>query len=209
MPNWCYNNITLRGPQSEIDRIEKFLEERKGENWFDFFRAMPDEIREQKDAWYGWNLENYGCKWNCDAGDWYVNSGEINFTFDSPWGPPIALYEFIDAESEFEIEAHYYEEGMQFVGRFVDGEDEYYEFQTLEDLDEIPDDIVTHWGIREMMEDLDPPVEQFLVNINDTNIDKILDSHLTMLEELRKKEDENEDLHFSEKNKSRRKEFDS
>jgi len=153
MPNWCYNNITLRGPQSEIDRIEKFLEERKGENWFDFFRAMPDEIREQKDGWYAWNLENYGCKWNCDAADWYVNAGEINFTFDSPWGPPIALYEFIDAESEFEIEAHYYEEGMQFVGRFVDGEDEYYEFQTLEDLDEIPDDIVTHWGIREMMED--------------------------------------------------------
>ncbi len=42
---------------------------------------------------------------------------------------------------------------MQFVGRVVDGEDECYEFQTLEDLDDIPEDIVTHWGIRDMMED--------------------------------------------------------
>ena len=153
MPNWCYNNITLRGPQSEIDRIEKFLEERKGKNWFDFFRAMPDEIREHKDEWYGWNLENYGCKWNCDANDWQrIDENTISFWFDSPWGPPLALYEFM-VDEEFDVRASYHEEGMAFVGEFVDGFDNCYEYEDLDSLDYIPEHLIEDWNLRDLLED--------------------------------------------------------
>ncbi len=35
---------------------------------------------------------------------------------------PITLYEYL-VENGWEVEAYYYEEGMQFCGQFVDGED--------------------------------------------------------------------------------------
>ena len=42
---------------------------------------------------------------------------------------------------------------MAFVGRFADGEDESYEYTDLASLDDIPDEIVDNWGLREQMEE--------------------------------------------------------
>ncbi len=161
MPNWCYNTIRVRGPQRELDKFEKHLNDTDGKDWFSYFVKPDHELKD--DEWYGWNLENYGCKWNCDANDWHRDDEEtISFTFDSPWGPPIALYENIEnieLESEsgyidyFRVDAEYLEEGMQFMGRFIDGEDEYYEYSDLESLDSIPEELVEHWGIRDRMID--------------------------------------------------------
>lgn len=39
------------------------------------------------------------------------------------------------------------------MGRFIDGEDEYYEYSDLESLDNIPEELVEHWGVRDRMED--------------------------------------------------------
>ena len=161
MPNWCYNTIEIEGPQTEIDKFEKHLDNTKGENWFSYFIQMPEELKE--DGWYGWNIENYGVKWNCDASDWHrIDDRTIGFTFDSPWAPPIVLYENIEAmelESEsdyidyFKVKAEYLEEGQSFMGRFIDGEDEYYEYSDLESLDDIPEELVEHWGVRDRMLD--------------------------------------------------------
>jgi hypothetical protein len=51
------------------------------------------------------------------------------------------------------VDAEYHEEGMCFLGRFVDGEDESYEYSDVNSLDEIPDDLVDNWGLREMLEE--------------------------------------------------------
>ena len=160
MPNWCYNTIEIEGPKRAIDTFEKHLDDTAGKQWFSYFIQIPEASKEE---WYGWNLENYGCKWNCDAIDWHrINDNTIGFTFDSPWGPPIALYENIECielESEwgsidyYKVKAEYLEEGMQFMGQFVDGSDEYYEYTDLESLDEIPESLVEHWGVRDRMED--------------------------------------------------------
>ena len=160
MPNWCYNTIEIEGPKRAIDTFEKHLETTQGKEWFSYFLQIPEA---SKDEWYGWNLENYGCKWNCDAMDWNRTSDEsIAFTFDSPWGPPIALYENIEnieLENEwgsidyYKVTARYLEEGMQFMGQFVEGSDEYYEYSDLESLDEIPESLVEQWGVRDRMED--------------------------------------------------------
>ena len=120
----------------------------------------------KEDGWYGWNIENYGVKWNCDASDWHrIDDRTIGFTFDSPWAPPIVLYENIEAmelESEsgyieyFKVKAEYLEEGQSFMGRFIDGEEEYYEYSDLESLDDIPEELVEHWGVRDrMLDDLE------------------------------------------------------
>jgi hypothetical protein len=160
MPNWCYNTIEIEGPKRAIDTFEKHLVTTDGKEWFSYFFQIPEE---SKDEWYSWNLENYGCKWNCDALDWSRTSDEsIAFTFDSPWGPPIALYqniENIELENEwgaidyYKVTARYLEEGLQFMGQYIDGEDENYEYSDLESLDEIPEELVEHWGVRDRMED--------------------------------------------------------
>ena len=170
MPNWCSNTITIRGEKEDIDRFESFLNEKDGKEWFDFFRPCPQEMKDVDNVsfgnvneelmkkygaadWYSWSLNNWGCKWNCDAQDWSREDDSISFWFDSPWGPPTELYSFICTDTDFDVEADYHEEGMAFVGRFVDGEDESYEYSDVASLLDIPESIVDNWNLREMLEE--------------------------------------------------------
>jgi hypothetical protein len=175
MPNWCNNNFELVAPKEKIQEFKQFLDEKNGKEWFDFFLPCPQELKDVGDVsvnhtneqliekyghsdWYSWSVENWGCKWNCDANDWEVSEYDeenlsINFWFDSPWGPPTELYKFISEQEGMNVFAGYHEEGMCFVGKFEYGEDESYEYSDLESLDNIPEDIVEDWNIREMLEE--------------------------------------------------------
>lgn len=150
MPNWCMNSFTVKGDKETIDKFEAFLKEKDGKDWFDFFAPKPESLKE--DEWYEWNLNNYGCKWNCDAQDWDRSENSISFWFDSPWAPPIELYRKI-TEQGHEVHAEYCEEGIGFVGEFTDGDDECYEYSDLDDLDDIPEHLVENWNLRDNMED--------------------------------------------------------
>jgi hypothetical protein len=156
MPNWCSNTIMISSDSPEkIKEFVDFLEEKDGKEWFDFFLPTPEELKE--DGWYDWNVQNWGTKWNPDAQNWSVdeNFSEVRFWFDSAWAPPVQLYNFITGNTDFDVNAEYNEEGMAFVGRFVDGEDEYYEYQydDLMSLDDIPEELVENWNIRERIEE--------------------------------------------------------
>lgn len=170
MPNWCSNNFEVTGSKEQIDAFEKFLVDNDGKEWFDFFLPTPAELKdttspnrdeEQSEIlyekygaadWYGWNVTNWGTKWNCDAQDWLREENTIRFWFDSAWSPPIALYEFIESEG-FSVRATYYEPGMCFVGEYSEGFDDTYEYTDLESLDEMPEHLVEEYGIRESLED--------------------------------------------------------
>jgi hypothetical protein len=147
MPNWCYNTLEISASKEKLDEFESKLNDSKGENFFDLFvEPCTDET-----GWYEYNLEKYGCKWNCNANSWERTSEEtILFMFDSPWGPPLALYEKLE-EDEIGVCAEYYESGMCFVGRYSNGVDECYEYSDLDSLDNIPEDLIESWGIRESM----------------------------------------------------------
>lgn len=149
MPNWCSNTFKVSGTEEEINSFENFLNEKDGKQWFDFFVKPADE---NSDDWYSYNLENYGCKWNCDAQDWQRDGDTIQFWFDSPWGPPTKLYDLIQ-EQGMMVDAQYMEEGMCFVGEYVDGIDETYEFKEPSDLDDIPEHLVEDWNLRDRFED--------------------------------------------------------
>ena len=169
MPNWCSNSITITSNKDNIDKFEAFLNEKNGKEWFDFFLPCPEELRnvdspnetKNTDAllekyghadWYSWSVENWGTKWNCDSQDWNRDGDSISFWFDSAWAPPTNLYEKIFSEG-YEVEAYYLEEGMQFVGKFSDGYDDYYEYSDSESLNDIPEDIVENWNLRENLEE--------------------------------------------------------
>lgn len=154
MPNWCNNTVTFVGEKEDIQKFAAFLEEKECKNWFDYFQPCPKELYESEE-WYGWCVENWGTKWNCDAEDYQVNEDntELSFWFDSAWGPPVGLYYFIEANTDLQVKAFYHEEGMQFTGQFVDGDDEYYEYSDLNSLDDIPETIVEHWALRDILEE--------------------------------------------------------
>jgi hypothetical protein len=151
MPNWCNNTIKVQATKERIDEFEKFLNENDGKDWFTHFRPLPEELTNE--GWYEWSINNWGCKWNCDANDWQrIDENTISFWFDSPWGPPLALYEFM-VDEEFDVRASYHEEGMAFVGEFVDGLDNCYEYEDLDSLDYIPEHLIEDWNIRDLLED--------------------------------------------------------
>ena len=89
MPNWCDNQLSITGPNSVIDKIEKIVKEESNnaENGLlQFFHPMPKELLEteagpiaktkkEKNArqarklefgaenWYDWRVNNWGTKW--------------------------------------------------------------------------------------------------------------------------------------------------
>jgi hypothetical protein len=157
MPNWCSNTIEIQGTKEQITKFVSFLEEKNGKEWFDFFIPTPTELKEE--GWYEWNVQNWGTKWNCDAQDWMKvenpneNESSVTFWFDSAWAPPIALYEYIESNTQLNITASYHEEGMTFVGEFKNGSDDYYEYTDIESLEDIPEHIVDEWNLVELLED--------------------------------------------------------
>lgn len=156
MPNWCSNNLQITGTKEEIADIAAKLEACKGQDFFDLFTRNAHEASADDD-WYAYNLANYGCKWNCNANDWDVESGDgttISISFDSPWCPPDKIFEQLYQEYE-SVLAYYYEPGMAFCGRFEDGFDNQYEIpgSSEEVRDTIPDDIDEMFSISEQMED--------------------------------------------------------
>ena len=89
MPNWCDNQITITGPNSVIDKIEKIVKEESNnaeKGLLQFFHPMPKELldteagptaktKAEKNArqsrklefgaenWYDWRVNNWSTKW--------------------------------------------------------------------------------------------------------------------------------------------------
>ena len=153
MPNWCNNNISITGPNSVIDKIEKIVKEEKEDNGLlNFFHPMPKELNgttspssasdkpqpmiEGFDNWYDWRVENWSTKW--ELCEFYgvdrqyhseQNEGEstITFGFDSAWAPPIGAYEnFLRNNEDCSLKAWYYEGGCDFMGEWDNGSDDCY-----------------------------------------------------------------------------------
>ena len=154
MPNWCNNNISITGPNSVIDKIEKIVKEEKdGGGLLNFMKPMPKQLQDTTspsssadkpqpmvegfDNWYDWRVENWSTKWEvCEfygVDRQYLseqNEGEstITFGFSSAWAPPIGAYEqFLVDNQECSLRAYYYEGGCDFMGDWDNGHDDCYQ----------------------------------------------------------------------------------
>ena len=154
MPNWCDNQITITGPNSVIDKIEKIVKEddsHENNGLLNFFRPMPKQLEgttspgssakkpqpmvEGFDNWYDWRCENWGTKW--EVCEFYgvdrqhlndsLDESTISFGFSSAWAPPIPAYEQFLADNEnCSLKAYYYEGGCDFMGEWDNGSDDCY-----------------------------------------------------------------------------------
>ena len=149
MPNWCNNGITLRhADPAMIERAAKSdgllmeflptpqaLTETMAGSFGDEDKQRALELKQLENIrlygakdWYDWNIANWGTKWdvNLDSIN-RVDANTLQASFESAWAPPTGAYEKLMALG-FEIEAFYYEPGMCFVGKWDNGEDDYYEY---------------------------------------------------------------------------------
>lgn len=166
MPNWCQNDVTFRHKDPKmLARVKTGF---YGDGLFKEFFPTPaelvnsvsppatPEIAEANIAkygvpsWYEWNLSHWGTKWDVtqnpefDFGDFNTDASLVRISFDSAWSPPIEFYESM-SELGFDIEAYYWEPGMDFCGKWTtEGGDESYE-----EGEDIPSDIDEVFAISE------------------------------------------------------------
>ena len=149
MPNWCENTATFRKTDAEqIAALAKQFSAKEGEP-FAFLRPQPDplpaaektyiitrngygvesKIETSLPDWYQWRLNNWGTKWEpCACEIIEQEPNELTVRFDTAWGPPIALYDYLH-ENGWDIEADYVEYGLGFAGAYRDGVDESWDYQ--------------------------------------------------------------------------------
>ena len=174
MPNHCNNYLVLTHPDTaQIERAKKALEEG---NFFTEFYPCPEELNdsnlssfggenaEEKDkmrqamvekygyaSWYEWNIANWGTKW--DAYDISIDEDlgrELRVQFDTAWAPPIGFYDAL-VDLGFGVDAMYNEFGCAFCGHYINGDDNYCEYN--QSGNGIPAEVDEQFGIRECLEE--------------------------------------------------------
>lgn len=143
MPNWCNNMVELHHKdQKKLNNLIKELS--KGNDEAQIFNILRKRPKKEEKNWYDWNCSNWGVKWDANIIDWEERDECIWISFDTAWGAPIQLYEYLH-DKGWTVEAYYHEPGMRFCGSFINGEEDYYEYaDILEDYDElqkIPEEI--------------------------------------------------------------------
>ena len=150
MPNWNSNTVTIKSDDKELMAKVIAAAESSSENDF-FSKLVP--MPESESDWYGWNLTNWGTKWDTGVNIIDQSDTEIVLSFDTAWSPPIAFYMELE-QMGYEVEAYYYEPGMAFAGYFNDGNDNYYDYGGLssDDVKEmLPEELDEMFCISESM----------------------------------------------------------
>lgn len=151
MPNWCMNDVLISGPK---EKIENF-----------YYEVMESggllETMVPKGEWdYDTAVEAWGTKWDVDPENLVIEFDKddaiISGTVDSAWGPPIEAFKtFLSDNPECVAEIRYHEGGMEFIGMFTDGKDEYFEYNSndLDSLKPIPKELIEHFNLEEELQE--------------------------------------------------------
>ena len=143
MPNWCFNKVVISGDEKKIKAFKKkaFIND---EFKFQNLIPMPEELRgstsgylgektqEAKELkkeqarnrkkygykdWYDWAYGKWGTKWDVDAYVEWDGDDVIEITFDSAWGPPEGVHQYIVNEfPDLSVSWFYDEPGMELAG---------------------------------------------------------------------------------------------
>lgn len=143
MPNWCMNTATISGDIKTLENIEKAAKEN---NLLEYLSPIGE--------WeYNTAINTWGTKWDVSEVESYIDydEGELVLNFDSAWSPPIGAYQTGEELHNISVMAYYYEPGMEFVGKYSDGEDQHYNlaFSDKNWRETIPDDIIDTWNLED------------------------------------------------------------
>lgn len=144
MPNWCWNRVNIKAKHSVLKTIKKKLRSENQE--FDFNNLISNEKTKEEsfkkwktlskaeierwrdfetywfnDVGYGWQIKNWGCKWNAShISKPTLELNELDYTFDTPWNPPFnIILKLIETFPNAEINWFYSEPGNGVGGKII------------------------------------------------------------------------------------------
>ena len=126
MPNWCENYLRLEVPnKQEADKIVAVLDSDEDDVGL-LNHLMPQP--ENNPDWYSWRVNNWGTKWEVSIEHYERDDNDdgtvtFNFNFDSAWGPPVGVYDYVSEKEGWSLYATYIEGGMCFGGYHENGQD--------------------------------------------------------------------------------------
>ena len=155
MPNWCSNYTHFsHADKSQLERLKTALAEERL-----FSEFVPNPAGKDAEGWYEHNISAWGTKWDTGADiehdiefDEEDRVYTLSVSFDTAWSPPLSFYKRME-EVGWQIIGYYYEPGMNFCGKWEDGEDDYYDIPTSPEVAEdfLPEDINEVFEISQMM----------------------------------------------------------
>lgn len=102
MPNHITNIV--KAPKEVLDSLIN----EEGEVDFNLIIPMPES---EKDNWYSWNCNNWGCKWNAYSSYYDEEEGEL--IFDTAWSCPHTLLESLSEKfPDVKIEVQFADEDI-------------------------------------------------------------------------------------------------
>ena len=146
MPNWCYNKVILHNVDAaKMTAFKKYLD--GGGPIAKYFLPIPQE---EEWNWYEWCVAHWGTKWDFEPLAWSSIDNQIEINFESAWSPPIALYNLLVSEG-WSVEAKYFESGEGYIGQYIDGSDDCYEYDIsdIDSIKKIPEDLIVFGNLRE------------------------------------------------------------
>jgi len=105
MPNWCSNYLSISGPYADVKRFTEEVKDKDSSG-----NDMVLSFNKHVPVWDGDNMiegmdpcEDWGTKWNSDCSDMHnegvfkldSGDGEIQYSFQSAWGPPCEWLEAV------------------------------------------------------------------------------------------------------------------
>ena len=194
MPNWCYNNIEIKGEPNDIKKISNIIENLKKEDdmLFQSLIGLPEGIDSEKynEDWYDINVEWFGTKW--DVGLEFVQEIKedyILFSGETAWSPPIDFCIELSRLYNVQVEIYYEEPGCDFCGKcWIDSEGGCYEevygyhegiyrFEGFQDWYEREWESMSDWMVDEFNEE-DTPDFQWTIRekipfLNDEEVEEL------------------------------------
>ena len=138
MPNWGLNRLTIE--HDDIEEVNEFVAAYKRGETCEYYLPTPKDekgniIDDPNDRfyWWNWRVNNWGTKWDFGSGENEIHGlhptvvdNQATMSFDTAWSPPIGLYERLQLLG-FKVDATYWEPGIGFAGRWINGDDQYHE----------------------------------------------------------------------------------
>jgi hypothetical protein len=194
MPNWCYNNIEIKGEPNDIKKISNIIENLKIEDdmLFQSLIGLPEGIDSEKynEDWYDINVEWFGTKW--DVGLEFVQEIKedyILFSGETAWSPPVDFCIELSRIYNVQVEMYFEEGGCDFCGKcWIDSEggcseevygyhEGIYRFEGFQDWYEREWESMSDWMVDEFNEEDTPDFQRTIREkipfLNDEEVEEL------------------------------------
>lgn len=113
MPNWCFNEVEIKGTKKAIKKIAELMKkvEESGE-FFEHVYPVPEGSETH------WCSNNWGTKWdaNVESLSFKVNENSISLSFDTAWSPPVEFFIKFSDIFKVTVDIRFLEEARDFAG---------------------------------------------------------------------------------------------